>query len=282
MATILSLALLSVMAAPQFDDPALRGAPFETEHSYIPEVYLGEWAEKLSACGKPVPPDHSVVIETMRFNGAPIRSVWAYSDYPAIILATPNGAEGGRSDRLHLDISHDELWLRLRRDGGGKTSLLRRCPTSAVVKRAGTVERKRLNDFCAIRDRDGFIEAFFSSPATRYFALSKQISIIRGDALPKRWPRRYYRLPPIKFAPHAVYYEYGTERSVPIIFEPVSDADRGFHIEWKEDPNVVENRINNDGSDYRYTAGIRGRLSFAWSNGCWKLVSDEIRWSEWP
>lgn len=273
--TILSSILFPILisAYPDFDDPDLRGAPFESASNHIPETYLGGWAETRSACRSQTLGQGKIEIEPTRINGAAFQSLLVYSDYPAIIVRWPDGANGNRGGAIHFDISYNEMWLKVRNEGSEAARLFRRCPTNATVDRASSLLRKRVATSCASGDRDGFLDAFFTYPAAQQGRLFKRISIIRGDAPAKPWPRRYYRMPPIKFAPHASSYELTPQHYVPLAMRIVENPDRAFVIDWEEDTRYTENA---------QLSGMRGRLTFKWVGSCWKLASDEIRWTDWP
>jgi hypothetical protein len=276
---LLSLLPVSFMMAATFDDPAGRGMPFKSEYRNIPEIYHGEWSDKRSHCGRQPAKGTTLVIERTRVNGALVNAVWAYSDYPAVILTLTDGSE--RGTQLHLDISHDEMTVKAQNDQTQKTDLLVRCPVSAASPDATASARTRMANACKRRDRDDFLDFFFAFPRALHPAFARKITIMRGDAPAKPWPRRFYQLPPIKFAPHAAYYEYGAEHLVPLTFETVSLANDDFRIDWEEERRDADGGTSLSEPAQEHPVGMRGRLTFKWVDGCWQLVSDEIRWSDW-
>jgi hypothetical protein len=275
-----ALAVAMLISTPVFDEAATRGAPFKIEHSLIPEDYLGEWATSRAQCGKASPTNPNVIIDRTRINAVPVKAIWAYSDYPAISVSMGTGTE--HFWVLHLDISHDGMWLKAKEDRGSTEKIMRRCPNISSKTDNDRMARKAMASACKARDRDGFIDGFFGSKIPQRKALKKQIEISRGDTKKTQTGRDYYHLPPIKFADHVVYYEYGPEIGVPLQLNVVDSGDGGFRIDWEEEPHSIENSLYENEPDWRHPEGLRGRLSFEWSGTCWALVSDEMRWSDWP
>ena len=270
---------LLLVVGPVFDDPATRGMPFPTDYHFIPEIYHGEWSDKRSNCGRQTTKRANLVIERTQINRMPVSAVWAYSDYPAVIVTLNDGSERGKP--LHFDISHNEMTLKMDNGPAKKADLLVRCPTGSPLPEASTAANNRIAEACMRRDRDGFLDSFFSSSRAQRAVLAKKITIVRGDAPKRKWPRQFYQLPPIKFAPHIAYYEYSPEQVVALKFETVDLADEGFRIDWGEEPHLPDGRIYEYEPEIRHPVGIRGRLTFKWVGRCWQLVSDEVRWSDW-
>lgn len=275
-----ALAVAMLVSKPVFDDAVIRGAPFQTEHSLIPEDYLGEWATSRSQCGKASPSNQTIIIDRTRVNAEPVKAIWAYSDYPAISISAGTGTDNDWV--LHLDISHDGMWLKAKEDRVNTENIMRRCPNISSKTRRDQMARKTMASACKARDRESFIDGFFGSKAPQRVALKKQIEIIRGDTQKMQRSRDYYKLPPIKFADHVVYYEYGPEIGVPLQLSVIDTGDGGFRIDWEEEPHSIDTRVYEYEPDLGYPKGLRGRLSFAWSGACWTLVSDEMRWTDWP
>ena len=270
---------LLLVVGPVFDDPETRGMPFQTEYHFIPEIYHGEWSAKRSNCGKQSTKSANLVIERTQISRMLVSAVWAYSDYPAVIVMLNDGSERGKP--LRFDISHNEMTLKVDNGPTKKADLLVRCPISSPLPEATTAAIDRIAEACTRRDRDDFLESFFSSSPAQRAVLAKKITIVRGEAPKRKWPRRFYQLPTIKFAPHIAYYEYGPEQVVSLKFETVDLADESFRIDWGEEPFPPDGNIYEYEPDLGYPAGIRGRLTFKWVDRCWQLVSDEIRWSDW-
>ena len=270
---------LLLVVGPVFDDPASRGMPFPTDYHFIPEIYHGAWSEKRSNCGKQSTKNTNLMIERTRINRNSVNAVWTYSDYPAIFLSLKDGSERGRP--LFLDISHNEMTLKVQNDSSKKGDLLIRCPIAAPANDTMKADLARMIEACKQRNKDDFLESFFSSSPAQRAVLAKKITIVRGDAPKRKWPRRFYQLPTIKFAPHIAYYEYGPEQVVSLKFETVDLADKSFRIDWGEEPFPPDGNIYEYEPDLGYPVGIRGRLTFKWVDRCWQLVSDEIRWSDW-
>lgn len=264
------------MAKPQFDDPAVRGNPFKTDHAVIPEQYIGTWATTRSNCTRNSASTSRILFQRKEVDGSPIASVWAYSDYPAIIVKFDQ--RGQKGTVWHLDISDDEMALLVQDGSNAKPRRMVRCPVRLPRDPDAEAARKNRALACRNRDPDAFLDGFFASPS----ALADKIAIIRGDGPAQVRDGKYYQLPPIKFAPHAAYFEYGPQHVALLKFQTVPLADGGFRIDWAQEPREDDGTIYEYPPDYGYAEGIRGRLTFKWVSGCWKLASDEVRWTDWP
>jgi hypothetical protein len=167
------------------------------------------------------------------------------------------------------------MWIHSNEKHAGEQDLLTRCPIRAVKSDQDRIWRKHMVRACQDRDPSTFFEAFFSSQAAQRSALSKRIVIIRGDLGEKIWPRKYYRPRPIAWIANRGYFDNGNDQTAPLNLDFIALLNNGLCLDWTNKLHGNENKMT-------IAPQMRGRLTFEYEEGCWKLVADAIRWTEWP
>jgi hypothetical protein len=276
---------LLLLGSPKFTDPSSKGASFRTDYPFIPESYVGEWQKNPRSCGTArsvmIDRGSGVVIARRHISGVPVLSVEAYSDYPAVFVSI--GTDGFTTQRIYLDISDDQMWLKGNNDGGGRNRLFRRCPVQPITTADDRFWLTALRGACASKNRDAFVEAFLASEAVQREVLRRQILILRLDLPVERKSRDYYQAPPILVKNGKHYYDDGREELSQLKIDVVALKGRDFALDWvRIDENELMRVVpgeEDSGESARAWLGTYGphrRLNFKFTRGCWRLVSDEL------
>jgi hypothetical protein len=109
-----------------FEDPSSKGSLIEYDYKRIPRRFRGLWADQLQNCHTMADRGVQVRISKFTIGSRHVLKVEGYSDHPAIVVTVVNDMR--RPERLDLDISTDNQYIRLKPDSADEMSLLRRCP----------------------------------------------------------------------------------------------------------------------------------------------------------
>ena len=126
---IIALAATALAGCVQFEPTSAKGSLMIYDRPVVPERYRGLWADRLENCGAVGDRGMQVQLFERMVGTAQVTQVEGYSDHPAIVVSTDHPDPG--QDRLFLDLSTDERWLKLSFGYGTPETVLRRCPNGA-------------------------------------------------------------------------------------------------------------------------------------------------------
>ena len=126
---LVALAAMAFSGCVQFPDPGERGSLIIYDHPVMPERYRGLWANRLESCGAVGDRGMQVEVSAQMVGTANITRIEGYSDHPAIVVSTDHPDPG--QDRLFLDLSIDQRWLKLSMGYNTPDVMLRRCRNAA-------------------------------------------------------------------------------------------------------------------------------------------------------
>jgi hypothetical protein len=140
MAALLSCGALAAQENVAFEDPSSKGSLVDHDYNRVPRSFRGLWADRLQNCYTTADRGVQLRLSTFAVGSRHVLKVEGYSDHPAIVVTVVN--DMGERERLDLDISDNNHYIRLNHRSGGEMFLLRRCPTKQDAPRPQNAEKQ--------------------------------------------------------------------------------------------------------------------------------------------
>jgi hypothetical protein len=261
--------------AVQFEDPTIRGAPFETETSRISMVYRGKWADTESNCHAKLDRGVQAEIGLYAIGARRVKRAWAYSDYPAMIVEVKG--QGGDQETVFLDLSLNRKFISI--DGGGYQSVILQKCHSLSAQGAGTGPsswKAQALGACEVKNFPDFFEAFIASRLVQGKYTAPKVRIVRPEKSRAVAKDQYWRLLPFQSAnlgeteyPPRSYFV--TDNGVARVSVDIVELSSGhYRVDWSRAAFDESGAVDR-------TYGLPGWLLFERRQRCWQLVEDGLR-----
>lgn len=264
---VASLPQLPESNAPvEFEDPKQRGAPIETDRPRISKAYRGHWADSQANCYATSDRGVQVEIGLYAIGAQPVKRVWGYSDFPALIVETIG--EGGKSEMAFLDLSIDGRHISI--GSSGRDDLfLERCPPLPIPEAATGPSSwlAQAESACAAKDFDAFLEAFLESRPVQWKYRAQKVRIVRPNDVAVIKGDDYGLLP--FMSKGGGYFHHGAEPHNPVRIGISVSSRSTYRVEWSQ-AEFEEN------GEVKRAYGPPGWLLFKRRKRCWQMVEDGV------
>jgi hypothetical protein len=254
----------------EFEDPKQRGAPIEADRPRISKAYRGTWADSQANCYATSDRGVQVAIGLYAIGAQPVKRVWGYSDYPAMIVETIG--EGGKSETAFLDLSVDGHHISIGSTGRDDL-ILEKCPQLPNPEAATGPGSwlAQAESACKAKDFDAFFEAFLESQPVQWKYRARKIRLVRPEGVEVIKGEDYGLMPFMSMGDG--YLHYGTEPHNPVRSEISTSSRNTYRVDWSQ-AEFEEN------GEVKRQFGAHGWLLFNRRKHCWQLVEDRIEASE--
>jgi hypothetical protein len=261
---------------PVFEDPAMKGSLAWKDYPSISAEYRGHWADRIENCYASADRGRQVNISDIAIGFETVLQVEGYSDHPAVAVSLLS--EDGTRYRLLMDISLDNKFLSLQREGIEPPLLFSRCPEMTrpthLYNEADAGWGNQARGACQSNQFDMFFEAFVASKWVQRHSLAPKIRIVTPGRSRSKRSHQYLRLP-IRLIDYHYAINDASRAPEHVTTEIVSLPNGAYRVNWVR--SAIQDLQEGEAYGAQPTYGPPGWLKFVRDRqNCWKLIEDGV------